>query len=118
MSLCCLFYIVGPPLVIDTHTQNEPFFIFSVQFVSIPSTYFLKWCSADKVLNISSKYNQTSTEDVITVHMYGVPVAVAGNTATLTVQSKKDVGANDHISLILSNMLGQASCSFKLRKGI
>ncbi|CAC5387978.1 unnamed protein product [Mytilus coruscus] len=104
----------GPPFVVDTYTVSTPVLAFAVKFVSQPTAYFLEWYTSDDVVNSSSKYNQTTTNDTFTVFMHGVPVAVAGYRATLTIRSKEEMETDEQVSLVLINELGKTSYSFKL----
>lgn len=112
MPSSCLIHIVGPPIIVATHTMFIPNVICTAKFISVPSTYFVKWYLLDEFLNISSNHNQTCTEETITVYMHGVPVAVAGHKATLTIQIDTEIGKNKNISLVLMNELGKSSFSF------
>lgn len=114
----CLFYIVGPPIIVATHTMSNPWCIYTARFISVPSTYFVEWYISDEVLNISSNNNQTTSVDTITIYMYGVPVAVSGYKAILIIQSNYEVGTDKQIKLVLINELGRSSNSFDLWIGI
>lgn len=96
----------------------NPVCIYTARFISVPSTYFVEWYLSDQVLNISSNYNQTTSEDTITIYMYGVPVAVSGYKSTLIIQSNDEVGTDKQISLVIINELGRSSNSFDFWNGI
>lgn len=112
MSSGGLFPIEGPPIIVATHIMYVPDVICTARFISVPSTYVVKWYLSDEFLNVSSSYNQTCTEDTITFYMYGVPVAVSGYKATLTMQIDSGIEKDLNVSLVLINDLGKSSFSF------
>lgn len=108
----CMF-ITDAPIIAETNSYIEPNSTFAVLYYSNPSTFSIRWFEYTELLANSMLYSITSTEQNVSLEMYGKMIVLPGYSSKLVI-TRDTLG---DYTLILTNAFGETSHRFEQKEG-
>lgn len=104
----CMF-ITDAPIIAETNSYIEHNLTFVVLYCSNPSTFSIRWFEYNELLANSMLYSISSTEQNVSLEMYGKMVVLPGYSAKLVI-TRDTLG---DYTLVLTNAFGETSHRFE-----